>query len=72
MSGSKILSSKELQVATMYILFQFMTEGFVLNTINFCKSPLTHCPVEFVYIKPKANTDNKKWIAGLVVAKRIY
>ena len=24
-----------------------------------------NCPVEFGYIRPKANTDNRRWIAGL-------
>ena len=25
-----------------------------------------NCPVEFVYIRPKAKDDNRRWIAGLV------
>ena len=56
---------------SVYISFQFLTEVFVLNTVNLWKSPSTQYPVEFVYIRPKANTGNRRWwITGLVCCQK--
>ena len=29
-----------------------------------------NCPVEFVYIRPKAKNDNRRWIGGLVCCQK--